>query len=492
MCVWTSARAHMKRINNVSMRRLMNRSVPNNSEIPFPGAKSALTLLLLINLFNYIDRYILAASVGPIKKTFFSGGTSGIATGGDTLDAILHWFQIQLGFKPEDALLGLLGTVFMLVYMIGAPIFARLAEKISRWTIVGWGVILWSLASGFTGIAPTFLVLLLTRCFVGCGEAAYGPVAPAIISDMFPIKIRGRILAWFYVAIPVGSALGYVIGGWISNSNIGEWGFSLFGIWRESWRWVFILVTIPGIALGVKSFFMKELPLSRPGSNRSPIVSAALLREYGILMRNPSYVLCTLGMAAMTFAIGGIAFWMPYYLESRPGAPGNSTIIFGAITAVAGLSATLLGGLAADKLRSRFPSSYFLISGIAMILGFPVFMAALRAPFPWAIWLLMFLTCFCLFFNTGPTNTILANVTRPSMRAAAFALNIFIIHALGDVISPVIIGLLNDRYGDMNKSFLLVGSMFLVAGIFWLLGTRYLERDTDRAAQGLIAPENTE
>jgi MFS family permease len=183
----------------------------------------------------------------------------------------------------------------------------------------------------------------------------------------------------------------------------------------------------------------------------------------------------------MTFAIGGIAFWMPYYLESRPGAPANSTILFGAITAISGLSATLLGGIAGDKLRTRFAGSYFLVSGSAMILGFPLFLAALKAPFPWAIWVLIFCACFCLFFNMGPTNTILANVTHPSMRAAGFAFNIFIIHALGDVISPVIIGFLNDRYGDLNRSFLLVGVMFLAAGAFWLAGTRYLKRDTEMA-----------
>ena len=116
-----------------------------------------------------------------------------------------------------------------------------------------------------------------------------------------------------------------------------------------------------------------------------------------------------------------------------------------------------------------------------MIGGFPVFLAALRAPFPWAIWVMVFLACFCLFFNTGPTNTILANVTHPSMRAAAFAFNIFIIHAFGDVISPVVIGFLNDRYGDMNKSFFVVGLMFLAAGVLWLVGTRYLQRDTAMA-----------
>jgi len=238
-------------------------------------------------------------------------------------------------------------------------------------------------------------------------------------------------------------------------------------------------VTIPGILLGLRSIFMREPPRGKALERR-----AVPWRNYLVLARTPSYVLCTLGMAAMTFAIGGIGFWMPYYLESRPGAPENSTVFFGAILAAAGLGATLLGGIAADKLRDRFPGSYFLVSGIAMIAGFPIFMAALQAPFPWAIWVLIFLACFCLFFNTGPTNTILANVTHPSVRAIGFALNIFVIHALGDVISPVIIGLLNDYYGDMNKSFFVVGLMFLGAGALWLIGTRYLERDTARAARG--------
>ena len=189
-------------------------------------------------------------------------------------------------------------------------------------------------------------------------------------------------------------------------------------------------------------------------------------------------------MAAMTFAIGGIAFWMPYYLENRPGAPEHVTTIFGAITAAAGLAATLLGGIAGDKLRAYFPGSYFLVSGCAMLVGFPVFLSVLHSPFPW-IWLLIFLTCFCLFFNTGPTNTILANVTHPSMRSIAFALNIFVIHALGDVISPVIVGLLNDYFHDMNRSFFVVGLTFLASGVLWLLGARHLKRDTELAPSRL-------
>src|SRR5262245_36157408 len=328
---------------------------------------------------------------------------------------------------------------FMVLYMIGAPVFGRLAERHSRWLLVGVGVIGWSLASGASGLATTFFGLLLTRCLVGVGEAAYGPVAPTILSDLYDVRERGRVLAWFYMAIPVGSALGYVLGGAVAGSSIGETGGRLLGMHAESWRWAFFLVVPPGLVLGVWSFFMKEPARGRADGVAGDAAGRVRWRDYGVLLRTPSWVLCTLGMTAMTFAIGGIAFWMPYYLAQRPGAPASATVIFGAITCVAGLVATLLGGIAGDRLRPRFPGSYFLVSGIAMIVGFPFMLLTLSAPFP-LIWIWLFATCFCLFFNTGPTNTILANVSHPSIRAAGFALNILVIHAFGDVLSPVVIG----------------------------------------------------
>jgi MFS family permease len=441
--------------------------------VAFPGARLALVLLLLINLFNYVDRMVLAAVVGEIKDALPTG---------PTLTAIVSWFQQRIGFRPEDALIGVLGTAFMVTYMIGAPVFARLAERYSRWVLVGIGVALWSLASGASGLAGTLAVLLVTRCFVGVGEAAYGPVAPTIISDLYPVEKRGQVLAWFYAAIPVGSALGYGLGGLVMQSGIGEWGSAVIGARHESWRWAFYLVVIPGLILGALSLFMREPPRGQadPGTGHGRV--KVRLSDYKLLFRTPSYVFCTLGMTAMTFAIGGIAMWMPYYLQKQRGVSvWASSVLFGGIVAVAGLTATLAGGMAGDKLRRRYPGSYFLVSGTAMMVGFPLFLATLYVPVAW-IWPFIFLTLFCLFFNTGPTNTILANVTHPSMRAAAFAVNILIIHALGDVTSPVVVGLLNDYFGhDMNKSFLIVGVTFLLAGIAWLFGMRHLQRDTELA-----------
>jgi len=431
------------------------------------GARSALVLLLLINMFNYIDRYVLAAVVPDIRRDFFSssdGSTSSFAV-------FLNWFQHTLGFKPENALLGMLSMAFMVTYMIAAPIFGRLAENRSRWMLIGVGVILWSLASGATGLAGVFLVLLITRCFVGIGEAAYGPVAPTVISDFYPILIRGRVLAWFYMAIPVGSALGFVLGEQVANSL--------------GWRWAFYLVVLPGIALGCWSLCKREPPRGQTDLAHEIPPRRVNWKNYLILARTPSFVLNTLGMCAMTFAIGGIGFWMADYVKEYRGVAGPTATIFGGVLTVAGLTGTLLGGLAGDKLRKRFPGSYFLVSAVAMFAGFPLFLAVLYVDFPLA-WVFIFLACFCLFFNTGPTNTILANVTHPAMRATAFAVNIFFIHALGDVISPVIIGILSDKY-NMTTAFLVVGAMFPVSGIFWAVGARHLARDTELATTRLSA-----
>src|SRR5713226_4796464 len=186
---------------------------------PLPGTRTALVLLLSINLFNYIDRQVLAAVVPKIKQEFYLdkavpsltantvasvGGLPGVGS----LSAASVWVAgMVVAGKPAEAELGWLQTAFMLSYMLLAPLFGWLADRMSRWLLIGVGVALWSLASGGSGLAPSFLLLLMTRCFVGVGEAAYGPAAPTIIADLYPVRIRGSVLAWFYAAIPFGSAL---------------------------------------------------------------------------------------------------------------------------------------------------------------------------------------------------------------------------------------------------------------------------------------------
>ncbi|HWE93108.1 MAG TPA: MFS transporter [Tepidisphaeraceae bacterium] len=409
-----------------------------------PGAWKALLLLLGINLFNYIDRQVLSAVEPDIRKS------------------LLH------GVSDPRAKMGLLSGAFTLTYMVAAPLFGWMSERWSRWMLIGAGVFVWSLATGASGLAATFGMLLLTRCFVGVGEAAYGPAAPTVISDLYPVRSRGRVLSWFYMAIPVGSALGYALGGQIAESKLG-------------WRWAFYLVVPPGLLLALISFFMREVRRGASEKATAP-TRTPTLKDYAVLFRIRSYVLDTLGMAAMTFAIMGVGYWMPEYMEGRnvPGIYGLSPrLLFGAITAVSGLLATLLGGITGDALRRRFGGSYFLVSAAGLLVGSPLIILMLHTPFP-AAWGVIFVAVFCLFFNTGPSNAILANVTHPSVRATAFAINIFVIHLLGDAISPTVVGWIADRAG-MDAGFGFMAVVMAIGGILWLWGAKYLERDTDLA-----------
>ncbi|MCE9566064.1 MAG: MFS transporter [Planctomycetes bacterium] len=505
---------------------------------PVPGAGWALALLLGINLFNYIDRQILSATLPKIR-----------------LDATI--------LRPDDPLaqtkLGALTTAFMVAYMCLSPLFGRLGDTMSRWVLVGIAVILWSLATGGTGLATGYFLLFFARCLVGVGEAAYGPVAPAMLSDLYPVDHRGRIMSWFYMAIPVGSALGFVIGSQIAETELG-------------WRGAFHVAVIPGIVLGVLCFFMRDVRSMSPAQKGESVPTSEkaaaewhappepkgpsywdVLRE---LKGVRSFVLCSAGMTASTFVLGGVATMAQLYLferearftlddkaitklekivdsagtrvvpeavtdklktvawpqgmtlpefrvklrgtltenefmlysswafDSSPaeGSLTNGTIglYFGAIVVISGLVATLIGGMLGDYLRNRgIKGAYFKVAGWGMIVAFPAYIAMLYIPFPLG-WVFLFVAVFFLFFNTGPANTILANVTRSKIRATAFAINILIIHAIGDAISPPILGLIAD-YSSLQTAFVAISPLVLVSGVLWIWGAKHLDEDTTRA-----------
>ncbi|HEX4638021.1 MAG TPA: MFS transporter [Chthoniobacterales bacterium] len=405
-----------------------------------------MALLLAINLFNYIDRQVLAAVEPEIRAAFFPV---------DDLNAMTKT--------------GALGSAFLITYMLSAPVLGFLADRFSRWVIIGTAVILWSLATGASGLAATFAILFATRICVGIGEGGYGPAAPTILSDLFPIENRGRIMAIFCAAIPVGSALGYVIGGAVSV----HWG----------WRWAFYLVAPPGILLGLLCFWQRDPRVpSHHLVQKSPRRG---LKDYFNLFRTRSYLINCIAQTLMTFAAGGLGYWISAYLDFRNQSPVAGRTIFGLITVVAGLSSTITGGIIADKLRPRFAGSYFLVSGIGMLVAAPVFVISLYIPFPMA-WVMMFLAIFFLFLNTGPSNTALANVSMPAVRATAFAVNILIIHCLGDVQANWMLGYIGG-HTNIRVAFVFVSGIIFASGIAWLLGVKYLSADTERVERATAA-----
>ena len=411
-------------------------------------------LLLAINLFNYIDRQVLAAVEPWIRATFFS------ATDVNAM-----------------AITGTLGSAFLITYMLSAPILGWLSDRFSRWLIVGCTVILWSLATAASGLAVSFAMLFATRVLVGIGEGGYGPAAPTILADLFPLETRGRILALFCAAIPVGSALGYVLGGAVLTR------FHLVPE-AERWRYGFYFAAVPGLLLGVYALFQRD-PRTQSGVRSER--QRAHRSDYRALVHTRSYVLNCAAQTAMTFALGGIGFWVAAYLQFR-GEPASATQMFGVIIAGTGLVSTLVGGWLGDRLRARMSGSYFLVSGLGMLLACPFFVAMLFTRFPRAWWL-MAAAVFFMFLNTGPSNTALANVALPKVRATAFALNILVIHALGDVLAFPTIGYVAG-HTNWTIAFLFVSAIMLLSGVIWLLGMKSLDADTLRVERATTGDDN--
>jgi MFS family permease len=414
------------------------------------GARVSLGLLIAINLFNFIDRYVLAAVEPSVRATFFSPN-----------DPNAMWWS------------GMLSTAFVVSYMISAPALGWLADRYPRWAIIGVAAILWSMATAASGLASTFVALLIARLLVGIGEGAYGPAAPPIISDLFPMKSRGTMLAAFFAAVPTGAALGYILGGLI-NAHMG-------------WRSAFYIVSGPGLLLGVLCFFRKDPRQQTPKASVKDGSLPTYLQTVMLLIKTRSYGFNVAAQTAMAFALGGLAYWMPAYFQFRH-QPPSATAIFGGVTAVAGLTSTLAGGFLADRLRTRVRGSDLLVPGIGMLLGFPLLVGMLYAPFP-AAWIFLFGALFFIFFNTGPANAAMANVSFPAVRAMAFGMGIFVMHALGDAIAPPLLGLVAGRT-NMNTAFLAISAVMLISGLLWVIGAKYLPADMEAAERAELVAES--
>lgn len=377
----------------------------------------ALLLLSFINLFNYLDRYILVALSPAIKRDL----------------------------SLSDLQVGLLATAFMGCYLLVSPLFGWLGDTRPRYRLMASGVALWSVATALTGRAATFGSMMLARFGVGVGEAAYGSISPAVISDLFPVTQRGRAFSVFFVAIPVGSALGYLLAGLLEKT--------------VGWRHAFLIAGLPGVLLAVALLFAREPrrgafdegKLEAPGSP-GKVVAA--------LFRNANYVLTVLGYCAYTFVLGGVAVWIPHYVERYLGMPAaDGNMAFGAVTVVTGILATFIGGAWADRWALRGTDAYLKLSALSMFLAAPVFVGVLSVSAFWAFFALVFALEFLLFLSTSPVSAQIVNCVPPSMRAMANAASIFLIHLLGDMISPPLVGFVSDR------SSLWLGMWVFLAGI---------------------------
>ncbi len=449
-------------------------SRPDSSIAPSPrpsiiptcgGAYFALAVLFGMNLLNYIDRY-----------SFFAVGT-----------------QIQRDLHVDDFWYGVLSASFMIVYTLVSPLMGWLGDRYNRRMLLAGGVGLWSLATVGTAFSADFYHMFFWRALLGVGEASYGVIAPALIADLFATDRRGRAMGVYYLALPLGGAIGYTIGGYVGQ----EWG----------WPRAFLVVGLPGLLVAAAGLLIHD-----PGRGASEGVAQTgkadrpRLREYLALFRTPTFVFNTAGMAAVTFATGAYAAWgSTFYQTVRGMSMKEAGAWIGGLTAVAGLVGIALGTFLADFFVKYTRRAYLLLACIVVMLAIPLGLFGILDSERTSSLGLLFGAMVMLAMVLGPCNTVIANVVPANQRAAGYALYIFLIHIFGDISSPILLGAISKLFGKTGFVESPVGRLFASIGahpvgatnltvamlsvvpvlafgcFFFLLGSRHLAEDMERA-----------
>jgi MFS transporter, Spinster family, sphingosine-1-phosphate transporter len=387
-----------------------------------------LFILTGLNLFNYLDRYVLSAVLTPMQK--------------------------DLAINDEQA--GRLVTAFMIGYFVTSPVFGWLGDRWSRKWLIAAGIFVWSVGTVLTGFAATFAMMLAFRVLVGLGEASYATISPSLISDSYAPAKRNNALTIFYVAIPVGAALGSIIGGFIFK----HWG----------WRHAFIWAGAPGLLLALVMLPFAELKRGQAEGRTAEAAKLPTVRDIVNLLCIPEYLLVVLGYTAYTFALGAFAIWGPTFLHRAHGvAVDKADTFFGAVLVVAGLVGTLLGGFAATAWQKRNHAGYAWTLGLSVLAAVPLAFGAFTAGSTFWSMTFLALAMFFLFLSTGPVNTLILETAPVSLRASAMAVSIFTIHLFGDMWSPEIVGRLADSFGgNLQRAVLILPVALIVATALWL------------------------
>jgi MFS family permease len=440
-----------------------------NDSRPYLG----LAFLTGLNLFNYLDRFVLPAVLTPVK-------------------ADLHL---------DDGHAGAANTAFMIGYFCTSPLFGFLGDRCPRKWLIAFGIFFWSVGTTMTAFSAGFLSLIAYRILVGLGEASYATLAPAWISDLFNAQRRNNALTIFYVAIPVGSALGFILGGLMLHGAgaaimhaidplvTGVWPMAKT-LFAGGWRGAFLCAGAPGLLLALGLLALRE---PARGESDSPAATAAApksgWREILGLFQLPDFVLTLLGYTAYTFALGAFGFWAPTFLSRVHGMePGAAANFFGEVLVLTGLSATLVGGFAATAWQKRWPAGYATLLAGSVLLAVPIGAWAFLTASTTLSMTLLGASMFLLFLPTGPVNTLIVEEVPVTLRASAMALCIFVIHLFGDFWSPQIIGILSDLPGvGLGRAVLLLPVVLLLAAVFWIILSVRKARAIPRTVPSLAA-----
>jgi MFS family permease len=420
-------------------------------------ARSALFVLLAINILNYADRYILPAILPQVQKD-------------------LHISDLQAG---------LLNSAFLLVYGLTTLPLGVWADRTRRKNIVSLCVALWSVATALTGLTRNFIQLFLTRSILGIGEAGYAPASLSLLGDYFPRAQRGRVLSYWAAGTLIGSALGFVIGGLVADTL--------------GWRWAFYVVGLPGLLAAFLAWRLSEPARGtfdeeeETGEGETAAFvegHASMGKDFWpaarAILQIPTYWVLLGALICSFFTIGGTSVWLPSYLfEDYHLRLSQAGLLAGALLVGSGLIGTVIGGLLADRVQRHLPQGRLLVATIGFLLGAPLAFLALTFNNLFLFVGILFLAGIALNFCTGPLNAVIQDVVRPDVRATALGLSLLLAHLLGDASAPALIGWLKGATSLHTALITTAPTALLLAGLICLLGLRTVAGDMQRMQEEL-------
>ena len=418
-------------------------------------ARFAFSVLFLVNILNYADRYVLSAILPSIKHEFHLTDFHG----------------------------GLLISAFLIVYALSALPLGVWADRSIRKNIVAVCVGIWSVATALAGFAQNIVQLFSMRAILGIGEAGYGPASLSLLGDFFPRSTRGRVLSFWSIGTLLGAAIGVAMGARIADTL--------------GWRWAFYIVGIPGLIAAFLAWRMIEPTRGAFDNEVEDIDENDSIQEHGKIGKNfweiarklfqiPTYWVLIGALIFSFFTIGGTSFWLTSYLVRDYGISlTKAGSISGIVLVSSGLTGTLLGGWLADFMQRRRPEGRLLTCVLGFLIGAPLVLVALFIHTLLPFIVVFVVAAISLNFCTGPLNAVIQDVIAPNMRATAVGLALLLAHLLGDAAAPSIIGLISDR-ASLGTALMVTGPTFLfLAGLVCLIGLKTVARDMRRMQEQL-------
>lgn len=419
-------------------------------------ARYALAVIFFANFLSYLDRQLVSALEEPIRNP-------------------------ATGLALSSAEFGLLWTLFTVGYMVCAPFIGFASDRYRRPRIFAFCIFIWSLATIASGLAQTKGILYVSRVFIGLGEAGCLIIGSALISDFFAKESRGRALSVFYLGLPLGGTAAFILAGVFLKL---DW----------SWRSLFYAAGAPGFLVAALIWVLLDPPRGTAEAAGDPHArppGRTRLRDYVQLFRTPTLMFIILAQAfAVIILVPLIHYGVEFFVGQRGMDKGGARIALGVIALVAGGAGNTLSGWLGDRLRRRFKGAYAAMAGVSFLAGLPCLLVGFLAPSPWVYLPALTLGAFCIFLTMPAVNTQIANASHPSQRAMAWALAVFVLHLLGDTLSPPVFGKVDEALGR-QQAFLLFSAALLPAAFCCFAAARTAGRDEARFAGGLPAGPRT-